>query len=208
MLSRELLLAAAQPQSGDREDALGCAHGLGFQLVAGGSGMLVGHTGSMPGFLAGCFVDRDRRTGAVVLANATTGLTPADLASTLLDELERCEPTLPPPWVPTSSVPAELADVLGVWHWGNTPFVFAMEGSELVARRDGEEKYRFAVVAGRVLGTAGYHAGERLEVVRNADGAVSHLDIATFIYTRTPYDPGAPIPGGHPAPDDAGPHPA
>ena len=50
--------------------------------------MLVGHTGSMPGFLAACFVDRERRTGAVVLANATTGLQPHELAITLLDELE------------------------------------------------------------------------------------------------------------------------
>ncbi len=44
----------------------------------------------------------------------------------------------------------------------------------------------------------GYHAGEELKVVRRADGTIGHLDVATFIYTRTPYDPDAPIPGGHP----------
>jgi hypothetical protein len=27
---------------------------------------------------------------------------------------------------------------------------------------------------------------------------VSHLECATFVYTRTPYDPQAPIPGGVP----------
>jgi hypothetical protein len=27
---------------------------------------------------------------------------------------------------------------------------------------------------------------------------VSHLDCATFVFTRTPYDREAPIPGGHP----------
>ncbi|GAB3789089.1 serine hydrolase domain-containing protein [Nocardioides ungokensis] len=193
------LLAASHPQSGDRDDALGYAHGLGFQLQAGGSGMLVGHTGSMPGFLAGCFVDRTRRTGAVVLTNATTGLVPADLAVGLLDELERSEPTLAEPWRPTTSVPPELEDVLGVWHWGNTPFVFAMRGGRLVAARGDEEKYTFAVVDGRVVGVSGYHAGEELRVVRRSDGSVSHLDVATFVYTRTPYDPDAPIPGGHPA---------
>jgi hypothetical protein len=32
--------------------------------------------------------------------------------------------------------------------------------------------------------------------VRNDDGSVNHLDVATFIHTRTPYDPAAPIPGG------------
>jgi CubicO group peptidase (beta-lactamase class C family) len=196
VLSRELLLDAAHPQSGDRDHALGQAHGLGFQLVAGGSGMLVGHTGSMPGFLAACFVDRPRRTGAVVMANATTGLQPDRLAADLLEELERDEPHLPGPWRPTGSVPPELRDALGVWHWGNTPFVFAVEGEELVAREGrGEERYRFATRDGRVVGTAGYHAGEELRVVRRADGSVSHLEVATFVYTRQPYDPDAPIPG-------------
>ena len=199
VLGLDELLVASHPQSGDRDDALGYAHGLGFQLQAGGSGMLVGHTGSMPGFLAGCFVDRPRRTGAVVLTNATTGLVPADLVVCLLEELERSEPTIPAPWRPTAAVPAELADALGVWHWGNTPFVFAMDGDRLVASRAGVEKYAFAVVDGRVIGTSGYHAGEELQVVRRPDGSVSHLDVATFIYTRTPYDPEAPIPGGHPA---------
>jgi D-alanyl-D-alanine carboxypeptidase len=198
VLGLDDLLVASHPQSGDRDDALGYAHGLGFQLHAGGSGMLVGHAGSMPGFLAGCFVDRERRAGAVVLTNATTGLVPAELVTGLLDDLERSEPTVPAPWRPTAEVPPELADALGVWHWGNTPFVFAMEGDRLVAVRAGEEKYTFAVVDGRVVGTSGYHAGEELRVVRRPDGSVSHLDVATFIYTRTPYDPEAPIPGGHP----------
>jgi hypothetical protein len=37
--------------------------------------------------------------------------------------------------------------------------------------------------------------------VRRPDGTVSHLDIATFVYTRVPYDPQAPIPG-EPPPDE------
>ena len=48
------------------------------------------------------------------------------------------------------------------------------------------------------VGTRGYLAGETLQVVRTGDGAVSHLEVATFVYTRTPYDPAAPSPGGHP----------
>ena len=55
-----------------------------------------------------------------------------------------------------------------------------------------------ACVDGRIVGLSGYHAGEELTVVRRPDGSVSHLDVATFVYTRTPYDPEAPIPGGHP----------
>ena len=42
------------------------------------------------------------------------------------------------------------------------------------------------------------HAGEQMHVVRRPDGSVRYLDVATFIYTRTPYDPDAPIPGGLP----------
>jgi hypothetical protein len=33
-------------------------------------------------------------------------------------------------------------------------------------------------------------------VKRDAAGAVSHLDLATYILTRKPYDPTTPIPGG------------
>lgn len=199
VLSVDELDRAYAPQAGAPEDGMRSAHGLGFQLFAGGSGTLAGHTGSMPGFLAAVLVDRRRRTGGVVLANATTGYSPAAVVTELLDELERCEPTIAETWLPSAGVPAALAGVPGVWHWGNTPFVFAMEGAELVARRDGVEAYRFGVADdGRVVGRSGYHAGEEMRVVRRPNGSVRHLEVATFVYTRTPYDPEAPIPGGLP----------
>ena len=44
----------------------------------------------------------------------------------------------------------------------------------------------------------GYHRGERLHVVRRDDGTIRNLECATFVYTRTPYDPDVPVPGGHP----------
>ncbi|HEU5036175.1 MAG TPA: serine hydrolase domain-containing protein [Nocardioides sp.] len=200
VLSVEELDRAYGPQAGSQEDGLRSQHGLGFQLFAGGSGMLAGHTGSMPGFLATVLVDRPRRTGGAVLANATTGYSPAAIVTELLEELERCEPTIAEPWRPTAAVPDALAGVPGVWHWGNTAIVLAMEGSDLVARRNGVELYRFRVTGeGRVIGRSGYHAGEEMRVVRRADGSVHYLEVATFIYTRTPYDPTAPIPGGVPA---------
>jgi hypothetical protein len=174
-------------------------YGLGFQLHRGGSGMLVGHTGSMPGFLAGCLVDRSRRTGAALLCNATNGLEPGDLARDLVEELERCEPGLPAPWVPTSQVPSAVADVLGVWHWGNTPFALSMHGDGLELGHGDDVWCRFQVGEDAIVGTTGYLAGETLHVVRREDGSVSHLVCATFVLTRTPYDPAAPIPGGAPA---------
>lgn len=33
-------------------------------------------------------------------------------------------------------------------------------------------------------------------MVRLEDGSVSHLDLASFIFTRAPYEPGAAVPGG------------
>ncbi len=186
VLTIDDLLMASHPQSGDRHDRLGFAMGLGFMLVAGGSGVLVGHSGSMPGFLAGLFVDRVRGTGGVVLANATTGVPPADLVRDLLERLEEREPSVGAAWTPEPAVPDEVADVLGVWHWGNTPFTFALEDGRLVARESGVREYDFAVRDGRVVGVSGYHAGETLRVRRHPDGTVSHLEIATFVYTREP----------------------
>lgn len=49
---------------------------------------------------------------------------------------------------------------------------------------------------GTWLGLDGYYAGEILRVVRRADGSLSHLDLNTFVFTRTPYDPAAEVPGG------------
>jgi hypothetical protein len=64
--------------------------------------------------------------------------------------------------------------------------------------QSGLESYRFALRDGVLVGTSGYHHGETLQVGRGADGSVTHLVCATFVYTRAPYDPAAPIPGGLP----------
>src|SRR5947209_4376278 len=50
------------------------AYGLGLQVMRVDGRTLVGHGGSMPGFLAGVFVDREEATGGVTLANTTSGL--------------------------------------------------------------------------------------------------------------------------------------
>jgi D-alanyl-D-alanine carboxypeptidase len=129
------------------------------------------------------------------MANATTGLWPGVLARDLLEEVERQEPSLPAPWRPTTEVPPVLDGVLGVWHWGNTPYVVSLDADDLVLTRNDAVVHRFALRDDRLVGTEGYHAGETLHVVRREDGSVSHLECATFVYTRTPYDPEAPVPG-------------
>jgi D-alanyl-D-alanine carboxypeptidase len=74
----------------------------------------------------------------------------------------------------------------------------ARDGVQLVVRKNGVVLYRFASREGRLIGVAGHHHGEAITVVRREDGSVSHLDLRTFVFTRTPYDPDVPVPGGHP----------
>ena len=61
--------------------------------------------------------------------------------------------------------------------------------------RGGVVTDRFELVDGVLVGVLGYHRGERLDVVRRPDGSVGHLVCATFVYTRTPYDPDVDVPG-------------
>jgi hypothetical protein len=49
---------------------------------------------------------------------------------------------------------------------------------------------------GTYTGEWGYLAGERLEARRRADGSLMHIDIGSFVFTRSPYDETADIPGG------------
>jgi CubicO group peptidase (beta-lactamase class C family) len=201
VLPRATLDEMSTPQSASRAAAMASAHGLGFQVLRGGSGLLFGHTGSMPGFLAGLFVDPVRRTGAVVVANATTGMRADGLPVEMLETLEASEGTVPVPWTPVPSVPAAVAELLGVWHWGNTAFAFAWDGREVVVTKPPGTmtSHRFLPQEdGSFLGTVGYHHGERMHVIRDPDGGINHLVCETFVYTRVPYDPAAPIPGGHP----------
>jgi hypothetical protein len=53
---------------------------------------------------------------------------------------------------------------------------------------------------GTWTGLDGYYAGESLRVVRGEDGAVDHLDLGSFVFTREPYEPGAPL-AARPDPD-------
>lgn len=167
------------------------AYGLGLQVMRVDGRTLVGHGGSMPGFLAGVFVDREEGTGAVSLANATSGLEP--IVPGLLADLRAAEPRVVEPWRPEPS-PVPL-DQLGVWFWGPSPCVLrALPGGLLhlgpLPGRAGRAS-RFAPRAdGAWTGLDGYYAGEVLRI------AGDHLNLGTFVFTRTPYDPAAPVPGG------------
>ncbi|CAN5520124.1 serine hydrolase domain-containing protein [soil metagenome] len=169
-------------------DRLGSGYGLGLRLIEVAGRPHVGHTGSMPGFQASLFVDQHTGDGTIGLADATTGLDADGLPGLLLTG------EVPAPrraWVPTTELPDVLAEVCGLWFWGNTAIELRWQDEALQARslQSGRLMYTFGVDDGRIVGRTGYHRGETLHVHR------THLECATFVYTRTPYDPAAPIPG-------------
>ena len=158
-----------------------------------GDRVLVGHGGAMPGFLAGLVRRPVERTGAVVLHEHRRGAAPRGSRSTsleaALDALPRCDAA----WTPGDGAPAgRRRPLLGLWWTEGEEIVLAVRGragsrpSSSVARRDasvscfepdGDDRWR--VVEGR-------ERGELLRVVRDADGAVVRLYLATYPLTRAP----------------------
>jgi CubicO group peptidase (beta-lactamase class C family) len=191
VLSPATLEEMAEPAGVDASAPGWSAYGLGLQVLRVDDRTLVGHGGSMPGFLAGVFVDRDEGAGAVMLTNTTTGVDP--LVPGLLADLRAAEPRIVEPWAP-SPAPVDLG-LLGVWFWGPSPHVLrAVPGGLLhlgpLPGRGGRASRFSRRADGTWVGLDGYYAGETLRL------APDHLDLGTFIFTRTPYDPAAPVPGG------------
>src|SRR5262249_5653701 len=69
-------------------------YGLGMHLVRHGERVFVGHTGSMPGYLAVLWVHRPSRTAVVAFANAYTldGIGIGDFGASILSAVLDCEP--------------------------------------------------------------------------------------------------------------------
>jgi CubicO group peptidase (beta-lactamase class C family) len=165
--------------------------GLGLMLLRAGDRILIGHLGSMPGFLAGLAISPKERSGAVVLVNSGSGVKMDELTRKLAVAAAEAYPPVPDVWRPDGSVPAELEPLLGRW-WS--------EGSELViSHRGGRLELRSADApaeapptvfapdgADRFRGVSGPEEGEPLEVIRSDDGSVEKLYWATYPMTRTP----------------------
>lgn len=184
------------------------AHGLGWQVWNEAGARSAGHGGSMPGFLASLRVRLDADGGdgpagevgdGVVLFSNTTaskGLRPTH--SELLRTLRELEVPAVTPWAASGS--ADVLELAGQWHWGPAVETARFVDEHLVLGTPGTGRgSRFARVGDGLdewVGLDGYYTGEPLRVLRRADGSVSHLDLATFRFTRTPYDPEADVPGG------------
>jgi CubicO group peptidase (beta-lactamase class C family) len=178
------------------------AHGLGWQVWNVEGRRYAGHGGSMPGFLATLRVDLETGDGVVLLTNATSGL--GTITPDLLDLLQEHEPHLPTPWSVDNAHESRL-DLVGEWFWGTQAFTLRLDGPDgLRLGTPGEGRgARFARLGDAWIGLEGYYAGETLTVRRDADGTPLQLDLASFVFTRVPYDAKADLPGGH---DPAGWH--
>ena len=174
------------------------AYGLGMQLGNADGTRFYGHTGFMPGFGAELRItDAPGADTVISAANSTTGFD-LSLSTDLLSILASEEPYLRAEWRP-APVDPELLELLGAWFWGAAPHTLSYTSGELELSRVGiaGRGVRFKRDAsGTWRGQDGYQAGEPLTLVPGPDGRVVALDIASFIYTRTPYDRTAPIPGG------------
>ncbi len=171
------------------------AHGLGWQVWNIEGRRLAGHGGSMPGFLAGLRVD---------LSSQATDWWPSRTPRP--DRSARRSPRCSPSSWSASRRRGTLA------RGGRPSRPGARRHVALGPGRDGGQGRRRAPRPRRAgrgawrtvrrvgpdewVGLDGYYTGEPLRIIRRGDGTVSHLDLASFRFTRTPYDPQADVPGG------------
>jgi CubicO group peptidase (beta-lactamase class C family) len=201
VLSEDTVAEMREPRSAPESDSWEASYGLGVQLLRTPQRMLAGHTGSMPGFVCTLWVSVDDDVGAVALANTTSGLATGALTAELVGIVAEREPPIPAPWRPLAEVDGSLLELTGPWYWGPTGYALKLEADrhfQLSALSGtGSRNSRFRPADdGTWIGLNGYFAGETLQPVRDDEGRLSHLDIGSFVFTREPYDPDAPIPGG------------
>ncbi|MFE2434054.1 serine hydrolase domain-containing protein [Streptomyces sp. NPDC059409] len=195
---REMRAPAAPAEAADVVD--GAAYGLGLQLQRRDGRLLVGHSGSLPGFLANLTIDVEDDVAAVVLTNCTSGPLLAGVGSDLVRIVAEAEPRMPEPWRPLRDVDSSVLELAGQWYWGTHAFALRLtpDGGVSLGPLSGQgRRSRFRANGdGSWTGLEGYYAGELLRAVRRPDGTVSHLDLGSFVFTRQPYEEGSGVPGG------------
>ncbi len=174
------------------------AYGFGLDIVNRDGVRYIGHGGSMPGHQAVIRVDPETGDGVVLLVNNTAGLGIDPLG--LLDLARRHSPRRTPEW--TAAAPADRATaaaLTGTWFWGPRPHTVTSHGDGtlrlLPVGGNGRGSSFVPAADGAWVGVDEYFAGERLTALPSPQEP-THLDVAGFRFSRTPYDPRADIPGG------------
>ncbi|MFJ5968499.1 serine hydrolase domain-containing protein [Streptomyces sp. NPDC093060] len=195
---REMRTPAAPAEAADVMD--GATYGLGMQVQRRDGRLLVGHSGSLPGFLANLTISVEDDVAAVVLANCTSGPLLGAVGADLVRIVADAEPRIPEPWRPLREVDPDVLELAGQWYWGTHAFALRVMADGLLALgplTGGGRRARFRANGdGTWTGLEGYYAGELLRPVRRPDGSLVHLDLGSFVFTRQPYEEGAEVPGG------------
>jgi CubicO group peptidase (beta-lactamase class C family) len=194
----EMRTPSAPAEAADVAD--GVSYGLALQIQQRDGRLLVGHSGSLPGFLANLTISVADDAAAVVLANCTSGPRLSAVAADLVRVVAEAEPRIPEPWRPLREIDPVVLELAGQWYWGTYGFGLRVtaDGRLVLEPLSGEgRRSRFESNGdGTWTGLDDYYAGELLRAVRRQDGKLSHLDIGSFVFTRQPYEEGAPVPGG------------
>ncbi|MER6421572.1 serine hydrolase domain-containing protein [Streptomyces sp. NPDC001137] len=195
---KEMRTPAAPAEAADVVD--GVTYGLGLQIQRRDGRLLVGHSGSLPGFLANLTLSVEDDVASVVLANCTSGPLLSTVGADLVRIVAEAEPRIPEPWRPLPEVDSAVLELAGPWYWGTHVFALrltAAGGVSLEPLSGSGRRSRFRANGdGTWTGLEGYYAGELLTAVRRPDGTLSHLDLGSFVFTRQPYDEEASVPGG------------
>jgi CubicO group peptidase (beta-lactamase class C family) len=191
VLSKDTIEEMCQPQIMADVDRWQLGFGLGFMLLRLGERVFVGHTGGMPGHITGTFVHRPSGTAGIALMNTTSAPDPAGLATDLIVKVLDEDPLPPEPWIPGTSVPAELVGVLGTWFSEGNPFVFSVKGGKLQAKAPAAPAHKapaeFVKLSEDLYRTeSGREVGELLRITRDASGVPVKLHWATYLCTREP----------------------
>jgi CubicO group peptidase (beta-lactamase class C family) len=192
VLSPDTLEEMCQPQVLLYSDNWTAAMGLGFFLHRTESGRTwVGHSGGLPGYVTGLLTHRETGTGGITMMNNTAAPDPTALAIRLADRVVDDLPVDDKPWRPGTTVPEELAGIIGRWYSEGQGFTFSVREGRLEARMDAASRTKAPSVFAaegpdRYRTESGRERGELLRVTRDETGRVDRLHWATYLFTREP----------------------
>jgi hypothetical protein len=124
----------------------------------------------------------------VAFANAY-GLTGTNIRTVGLEALTSvldAEPVTPEPWRPPTPPTGEAAALAGRWWWMGREYEIHTEGEAITMTGAGHWSRFVRETPDRWRGIDGENEGEILTILRNTDGIITHIDIATFIFSRNP----------------------
>ena len=192
ILSPDTIEEMCQPQVLTDVDRWTTGMGLGFFVHRSASGRTwVGHDGGMPGHSTALLTHRESGTGGIALMNNTSSPDPTALAIKLADRVVDDVPVKEEPWQPGTSLPEELAGIIGHWYSEGHGFTFSVREGRLEARMDAAPATRAPSVfvadgPDRFRTESGRERGEMLRVTRDDAGRVDRLHWATYLFMREP----------------------